>query len=116
MIGQKTAIGDRPHRVTLQNPGPPVSDGDGGFTQSWTDLVPPALYVRIEVATAVALERIAAGTVIATATHLMRGPYHPQVTTLTRIQFGGRVFQVAAAVDREQRQQDMVIVCQEQVP
>ena len=35
------ARGEYRHSVLFQNPGPPVPDGDGGFTQSWIDLVPP---------------------------------------------------------------------------
>jgi hypothetical protein len=33
------ARGDYRHTVTFQNPGPAVPDGDGGYTQSWVDLV-----------------------------------------------------------------------------
>jgi SPP1 family predicted phage head-tail adaptor len=117
MIGpQRAAIGDRPHRVLFQNPGPAVPDGDGGFTQAWTDCAPPALSMSIVNATAAALERIAGGTVIATATHIVSGPYHPQVTTQTRAVFDGRTFQIGNVIDREQRHQEMVLVCTEQVP
>ena len=42
------------HRVLFQNPGPAVPDGDGGYTQSWIDLVPPTWQVSIEPATAAA--------------------------------------------------------------
>jgi SPP1 family predicted phage head-tail adaptor len=112
---QAATIGDRPHRVTFQNPGPPVPDGDGGYLQSWTDLRPPALWMKITAASAAALERVAAGTVIATATHLLTGPYHPQVTTQTRCLFDGRSFQVGNVTNREERDQEMVLVCTEQI-
>jgi SPP1 family predicted phage head-tail adaptor len=117
MIGpQRASIGDRPHRMMFQNPGPAGPDGDGGFTQSWTDCAPPALFVSIVDATAALLERVAGGTVIATATHIVSGPYHPQVTTQTRAVFDGRTFQVGNVIDREQRHQEMVLVCTELVP
>jgi SPP1 family predicted phage head-tail adaptor len=117
MIGpQRATTAGRPHRMWFQNPGPAVPDNDGGYTQSWTDLAPPALFVSIVNATAAALERIAGGTVIATATHIVTGPYHPQVTTQTRAVFDGRTFQVGNVIDREQRHQEMVLVCTEQVP
>jgi SPP1 family predicted phage head-tail adaptor len=117
MIGpQIAAVGDRPHRVAFQNPGPPISDGDGGFTQTWTDCAPLALSVKVEAATTAALERTTAGTVIATATHLITGPFHPQLTTQSRALFNGRLFQIASVTDREERQQEMVLVCVEMVP
>lgn len=114
-IGLKTSVGARPHRVTFQNPGPAVPDGDGGYTQSWVDLVPPALSVEIKPATAKDLERVAAGTVISTATSVITGPFHPQVTTKTRLLFNGRVFQVTGDQNIEERSGEMVLVCVEVV-
>lgn len=116
MIGPTTHVADRPHRVTLQNPGPGIPDGEGGVTQTWTDLTPPALSVKIAPATAKDLERVAAGTVLATATHLVTGPYHPQVTTQTRILFNGRQFSVTGVSNPEERNVELVLVCVEVVP
>src|SRR5689334_6955085 len=103
-IGLQTSVNDRPHRVTFQNPGPRVPDGEGGYTQSWLDLNPPAMNMRIETATAQRLEQLAAGstTLIAKATHLITGPFHPQVTTKTRVQFTGRTFAVLGVSDPDQ--------------
>lgn len=115
MIAPKTSVGDRPHRVTLQNPGPAVPDGDGGFTQSWTDLVPPALSMEIKPATAVDLEHVAAGTVLSKNTYIVKGPYHPQVTTQTRILFNGRSFSVTGVADPEERHVELILVCVEVV-
>lgn len=114
-VGSRTAVADRPHRVTLQNPGPAVPDGDGGFTQSWTDLVPPAMSAKIAPAAARDLERVAAGTVIATASHLVTMPYHPQVTTQTRILFNGRTFSVVGVSNPEENNVELVLVCVEVV-
>jgi SPP1 family predicted phage head-tail adaptor len=114
-VGPKTAIADRPHRVTLQNPGPAIPDGDGGYTQSWTDLVPPALSVKIAPATQRDLERVIAGTVMSTATHIVTGPFHPQVTTKTRVLFNGRQFSVVGVADPEEGQVEMILVCVEVV-
>jgi hypothetical protein len=85
VIGTKTSVGDRPHWVTLANPGPGVPDGDGGTTQSWTNLTPPQLFAKIVPATGKDLERVAAGTVLTTLSRLVTCPYHPQVTTQTRL-------------------------------
>lgn len=115
MIGPKTTIADRPHRVTLQNPGPAVPDGEGGTVQSWTDLTPPALSVKIAEASTANLERVTTGTVLATATHVITGPYHPQVTTQTRILFQGRSFSVTGVSNPGERNVEMILVCKEVV-
>lgn len=114
-IGMTTSVGDRPHQVRLQNPGPAVPDGDGGFTQVWLDLVPATWSVKIAPATAADLERVTAGTVLATATHLVTGPYHPQISTATRIVFGTRVFSVTGVSDPEERHSETICVCVEQL-
>jgi len=120
-------IAARRHLVQAQNPaGPAVADGDGGFTQLWTDLAPPTLYVKIAPATAKDLERVAGGTVLATATHIVTGPFHPDVTTETRLTkgprnadgtlaTGSRQFNVTGKSDVEERQIEMVLVCVEVV-
>lgn len=114
-LAPSASISDRPHRVTLQNPGPAVPDGDGGFTQSWTDLVPPAWSVKIAPATAADLERVTAGTVLATATHVVTGPYRPDITTLTRALFNGRQFAVTGVSDPEERHVETIAICVEVV-
>jgi SPP1 family predicted phage head-tail adaptor len=114
-IGPRTSVANRPHRVILQNPGPPVRDSEGGFTETWTDLVPPTLTVEIKGATAVDLERLAAGTVIAQASHIVTGPYHPQVTTKSRLLFNGRVFNVVHVGNPEERNAETVLLCSEVV-
>jgi len=113
MIGLRTGVAHRPHRLQLQNPGAAVSDGDGGVTQSWADLVPPKVSGEVKPATARDLERIAAGTVIGTASHVVTFPYHAGVTLATRIVFRGRVFQVTGVSNPEERNLETICVCVE---
>jgi len=113
MIAPPTSVGLRPHRVTFQKPGPPVENPDGGYTQSWIDLVPFALSVRIAPPTARDLEQVIAGTVTATITHVINGPWHPQVTTKTRINFNGRTFFVGSVANVEERSIEMVLLATE---
>jgi head-tail adaptor len=102
--------------VNLQNPSAPIPDGHGGYTQAWVDLVPFALFVKIEPATALALERVkSVGTVVAQATHLVTGPYHPQATTQTRLLFNGRALTVVGLVSRDERNVESVMICAEVV-
>lgn len=107
--------GPRRHRVTLANPGPPVPDGDGGYTTGSTPLAPPDLYVAIE-SPAAQDERLAPGTVVSSATRLIIGPYHPQVTTQTVLTYNGRTFQVMGVSNVAERNIDMVLTCEERQP
>ena len=99
----QTSIGTHRHLVTVQGPGAPLSDGDGGFTTPWADLVPGTWYCSLEPATARTLERVAAGTVLSTATHIATGRYHSGITVATRIVFDGRVFSVTGVANPEER-------------
>lgn len=112
-IAPRTRVADRPHRVSLQNPGPPVGDGEGGFTQTWTDLNPASVSARITPATAADLERVTSGTIIASASHIVTMPYHPQVTTQTRITFNGRTFYVKGVANPEERNVETIALCEE---
>jgi head-tail adaptor len=69
----------------VQTPGPPTPDGEGGFTESWVDVDPPTWWCAIENAAARNLERVVAKTIEASATHMLRGDYHPAITTVCRI-------------------------------
>jgi head-tail adaptor len=96
-------IGDFRHLVTFQGPGTPVPDGDGGWTTAWTDLTPATWHVSIEPATARDLERVAAGTVMSTASHIVKGRHHPGVNTQTRMLFESRTFSITGVANLEER-------------
>jgi head-tail adaptor len=118
MIGPKTAIGARSHLVQLQNPGPGVPDGDGGTTQSWFPLTPASVYAAIRPPTGQDLERLAAGTVISTAMRVITFPFHPQVSTATRViwldPYGrSHVASVTGVDNPEQRCIETVCLCVE---
>lgn len=108
-----TAIGEYRHRITVQNPGGMVPDGDGGFTEGWSAATPPEIDASIQRASTRDLERVTAGSVLSTATHLIRCRFHPQLTTNSRLLFRGRVFEVQSAQDIDERQIAMVLICAE---
>jgi SPP1 family predicted phage head-tail adaptor len=113
-LAPTTGVGSRPHRVTFQNPDPTfVSDNDAGFTQAWMNLSPATMYVRIRTATPNDLERIAAGTVTTTVTHIIEMPYHSQVTTATRIVYGTRSFNVVGVANPEERNVSLILLAVE---
>jgi|SRR5215471_7146017 len=119
MAGTTIAAGLRDKTIRLQNPGTPVPDGDGGFTAGLADLTPATVQAQITPATARDLERVAAGTVIASATHVITIPYHPQVTTKTQITYDDRragkmrTFQVSGLRNPEEAGIVLVLTAEE---
>jgi hypothetical protein len=87
VIGPRSSISERPHLVTFRNPGPGVSDGDGGTTTLWFALDPPTAYCRIRPATGSDAERVAAGTVLTTLSRIVSLPFRPGVTTDTKLEW-----------------------------
>ena len=114
------STGQRDKRVTLENPGGTVPDGEGGYIPGWEALDPPQMFVSIAPASQTDLERSAAGTVISTATHLINMLYHPGVTILTRVRYtapgkGERIFQVTALRNPDEACRELVLVAEEQL-
>jgi head-tail adaptor len=106
-------VGTYRHRVSLENPTGNVPDGDGGFTNGYAPLDPPVVDASIQAASARDLERVTAGTVLATATHLVRMRFHPGVTVLTRLTFKGRVFEVQSVQNVDERDIALILICAE---
>lgn len=108
------AIGRDDQLVTFENPDPPVADGEGGYTQTWTALVPATWYVRIRPASARDAERVTAGTVVTHLSHVIHGRSHPGVSTLTRMVWRDpsgvlRTFQITSvATDARDREMELV--------
>ena len=107
--------GERRHLVTLRNPGAAVPDGDGGYTQTYTAPTPAQVWARITPATTRDLERLAAGTVIASASHIVDMPFHAGVTTQTQIVFNNRTFYVTGVSNPEEKNVQTIAICQEVV-
>lgn len=101
------------HFVTVQNPSAPAPDGDGGFTQTFTDAA--TAWAEIRPASARDLERVVGGTVMSEASHIARMRYHPAVTTKSQLLFGSRVFAVTGVQNVDERNVELVIACQEVV-
>jgi len=107
------AIGSYRLLVTVQVPGTPTPDGDGGYVDTWVDGDPPTWAVSIEPATRATGETLIAGTVLATPTHLVRGRYHASVTTHARLCFETRVFNVLTVRNQDERNRTLELVCAE---
>lgn len=114
------STGQRDKRVTLENPGGTIPDGEGGYIEGWEPLDPPEMFARIAPATQTDLERAAAGTVLSTATHLIELLYHPGVSILTRLRYTApgrneRIFQVTAVRNPDEANRELVLVAEEQL-
>ena len=83
----RTPIGQRRLLVTFRNPGVGEPDGDGGSTTLWYALDPPTAYCRIRPATGKDGERVAAGTILTTLSRILSLPFHPGVTTATKLEW-----------------------------
>jgi head-tail adaptor len=110
--GQTVPTGERRHWVDVYAPGPPVPDGDGGYTTGPPD--PRGSWaVQIRPASQRELERIGGATTITGATHLVTGRYHSAVTTQAQLVFRGRVFEVVGVVVPEELTVETIAVCTE---
>jgi head-tail adaptor len=121
MIAPRTSIANRPHWITFEKPGAPVSDGEGGWTNGSAPLDPPGLFGRIQIATARDLEQFGAGTTISQQALVVSIPYHPQITTATIARHTDdaatpHVFNVTGVANPDFRNVDLVLLCVEVVP
>jgi head-tail adaptor len=107
--------GQRRHVVTLENPGDPIPDGDGGYTEAWAPLDPAQWDCAIEGVSVRPLsqESRAGNTVLAQASHVVTGPYHAGITIETRINFRGRVFHVVYVGNTDERDIQTELLCRE---
>jgi hypothetical protein len=73
------------HLARVEGPGPSVADGQGGFTESWVPLDPPAWWCAIASAAVRNSERVMEQTITTSASHLLTGDFHPQLSTASRL-------------------------------
>jgi len=110
------ASGERRHLVYLFGPSvSSVPDGDGGYVPGApVALEPASVFARIAAASAADLERIAGGTVLAQAALILTMPFHPEVTTDTRVAWtdgAGRshTASVTGAVDPDSTGRELIV-------
>jgi head-tail adaptor len=111
-------LGSLRQQITIERPGTPTPDGDGGYAETWAALAPPTAWASIEPASQRALERLVAGTVIAQASHIVRLRFHPGIDERCRISWvdatgATRVANVTDVTDPEERGIELVLVVAE---
>ena len=107
--------------VALENPGDPIPDGRGGFTENWTPLLPGEMWAHIDAASQADQEQVAAGTVIGQGLFAIGMYYHAGVSLLTRIRYtdpdkGPRVFQVVSVRNPDEARRELILVAAELQP
>lgn len=113
-VSADVGVANKRHVVALFEPST-TKDGDGGYTEAWAPLAPPTLSVEIRDAGASDMERATSGTISASATHVLTGDRHPQITTKTRVTFGARIFSVVGVVNPGEANGAVQLLCAEQV-
>lgn len=85
-------IGSLRQCATLSNPGPPVPNGDGSYTQSYVPLDPPTWRCAIEKTSVGQSEKAFASTVIAHATYIFSGRFRTDLSAMlpTRLEWTDR--------------------------
>jgi head-tail adaptor len=87
--------------VTLENPGDPVPDGYGGFTQTWTPCTPPRAWASIKGAKRGSRERVAHLTVVGVAVWDITLRFHSQIINQTRLTWRDRAGNTQVASVRD---------------
>lgn len=90
-----------------------MPDGDGGWTEALTDV--GDVSASIAPSTARALERITADASLSKATHIVTIRYREGVTTKSRIVFKDRLFDVVGVANPDERNTELVLLCEETV-
>lgn len=113
-----TAPGAMVHEITLMKPAPDVPGAD----RTYVPMFATNQWAAIEPATAAKLEKVMAGSTVASASHLVTIWYLAGVTTLHQLIFhdragrGDRIFTINGVHDDEERHEQLILACAEVTP
>jgi head-tail adaptor len=111
IIAPQTPISAQPDIVELANPkGAPVSNGDGEYTQEYEVFARP--FAAISMATKPRMERFTQSGSMAAATHLITIEYMDGISTLTRLYFNGKRYDVLGWRDKDFLGVELELACQ----
>lgn len=96
-------------RVTIEQPLLTTADG-GGQTVAWS----PVATVFAEVRASTGREQLTADALTGTVTHKIRMRHRADVTADMRITWNGRIFNIRAVLDPDDRRRWLVCICEEQ--
>ena len=104
------AIGRLRRRLTIQAESP-SADGLGGQARAWTDVA--TVWARVVPLSG--SEQLHGMQLEARISHRITIRHRADVTARHRLRLGGRVFNIRAAVDREERGRWLELLCEEGV-
>jgi SPP1 family predicted phage head-tail adaptor len=96
------------HRVSLQASAE-TRGSDGEITRTWVTVTT----VWASVAPTGGKEYVSEDMLKAAASHLITTRYRPGLDTSMRVLFGTRVFNIESIVNKDERDRELVLVCQE---
>lgn len=103
--------GELRRRITLEQE-TRTSDGGGGSAQTWA----PFATVYAKVAPLTGTEAGVASQVGSAVTHRVEIRYRAGVTSKMRINYGGRILNVRAVLNIEERNRELHLMCEELKP
>ncbi len=113
MAQGKVDLGSLRHRLVIQQ-GQPASDGGGGQSDPWADpVIVATVWGKVEPLTGG--ERLRAMQIEDRLSHRIVIRHRPGITPAMRIVFGSRVFNIRAAINHEERDRFLELLCEEGV-
>jgi head-tail adaptor len=83
-------LGSQRNLVTVENPGAPAADGDGGFTLTYAAASQGQWWAAISTASARVAERVFSSTITGHANYILTGRFHPEIGLQTRLTWTDR--------------------------
>ena len=108
MAEGRTRIGDLRHRVIIQS-STETADAHGQMIPTWTD----EAKVSASVEPLTQRELFQAGQVNSNINHRVLMRHRDGMTTKKRILFGSRTFNIESALNPEERNKELVLLCSE---
>ncbi len=113
MAQGKVDLGSLRHRLVIQAERS-TSDGGGGQSDPWADpVIIATVWGKVEPLTGA--ERLRAMQIEDRFRHRIIIRHRPGITPAMRIVFGSRVFNIRAAINREERDRFLELLCEEGV-
>lgn len=114
-------IGRLDKRVSLANApiaSPSITDGEGGYTETFVALSPATVWASIQPAPAREVEELFSNTVAAVTSHLVGVRYHSGITTKTRVTFvdgnsASHALFVRGIQNPDMRSEQLILACEE---
>jgi len=102
------------HSVSIQTPGLPVADGDGGYIQTWSSITPSPVWCSFTSAAARDMQRLAGGNAtLAAATHVVEMHYHSGITAKMRVVVGTRALNILGVANVDEADEMTRLFCEE---